>query len=166
MKNYRPIKNIEFRDMERGNLMFRNFSGRPGRYNKNGDKTFCVRIDNPEIAEELNNEGWNIKILQPREEGELPGHYLPVAIAFNNYPPQIYIHSRGKSTKLDNDTVGTLDDADIVSFDVVIRPYQYERDDGTMGVKAYVKYMHVTIESDPFSDKYAEEEYPSEHMPW
>lgn len=164
--NYRPIKNIQLTDLGRRDIMFRNFSGRPGRYNKNGDRTFCVRIDHPDLAQELNEEGWNIKVLAPRNEDEQPVSYLPVAISFKNYPAHIYQHNGKVVTELDEENIGNLDDVDILNVDIVIRPYQYERDDGSTGVKAYVKYMHVTVEQDPFAAKYASEEGPSEEVPW
>lgn len=164
--NYRAIKNIQMTDLGRRDIMFRNFSGRPGRYNKNGDRTFCVRIADPDIAQELNEEGWNIKVLAPRSEDEQPVHYLPVAISFRNYPAHIYQHNGKVVTELDEENVGNLDDVDILNVDIVIRPYQYERDDGSTGVKAYVKYMHVTVEQDPFAAKYATEEGPEDDVPW
>ena len=164
--NYKPIKNIQMTNLARRDIMFRNFSGRPGRFNKNGDRTFCVRIDNPDDAQSLNEEGWNIKVLAPRDELEEPVHYLPVAISFNKYPAHIYQHTGKVVTELNEYNIGNLDDVDILSVDIVIRPYQYERDDGSTGVKAYVKYMHVTVEQDPFAYKYAQEENPSENVPW
>lgn len=166
MGNYRPIKNINFSNLKRSNIMFRDFSGRPSRYNKNGARSFCVRIDDPQLAQELNEEGWNIKILAPRDEDQEPSHYLNVAVAYTNYPPHIYIHSGPTTTELNEDTVSLLDDADIISVDLVVRPYQYERDDGTMGIKAYAKYMHVTVEQDPYAAKYAGEESPEDDVPW
>ena len=163
---YRNIKNIQLTNLERRHIMFRNFSGRTGKYNKNGDRTFCIRIDDPALAQELNEEGWNIKVLAPRNDEEEPVHYLPVAISFRNYPAHIYQHTGKVVTELNEDNVGNLDDVDILGVDIVVRPYQYERDDGSTGVKAYVKYMHVTVEEDPFAYKYATEESPEDDVPW
>lgn len=163
---YKSIKNIQLTNLQRRDIMFRNFSGRTGKFNKNGDRTFCVRIPDAKLAQDLNEEGWNIKVLAPRNEDEEPVHYLPVAISFKNYPAHIYQHTGKVVTELSEDNVGNLDDVDILNVDIVIRPYQYERDDGSTGVKAYVKYMHVTVEQDPFAYKYATEESPEEDVPW
>ena len=47
---YKTTKNLV---MENARLIFRNFSGNETRFNRNGNRNFCVIIDNPEQAEEL-----------------------------------------------------------------------------------------------------------------
>ena len=146
--------------------MFRNFSGRPDKYNsKGGVRNFCVRINNEDDAHMLNEIGWNIKVLPPRNPDEVPVYYLPVGIRFDYYPPKIYQHSGRVTTLLDEDNIATLDDADIMSVDIEIRPYTWERN-GDGGVKAYVKIMHVVVEQDPFAARYATEESTEEEVPW
>ena len=160
------IKNIRLTGLESRDIMFKNFSGRPDKYNsKGGVRNFCVRINNEDDAHMLNEIGWNIKVLPPRNPDEAPVYYLPVGIRFDYYPPKIYQHSGRVTTLLDEDNIATLDDADIMSVDIEIRPYTWELN-GDGGVKAYVKIMHVVVEQDPFAARYAAEESPEEDVPW
>ena len=133
-------------------LLFKNFSGKPGDFNPAGNRNFCVALD-PDIAEQLREDGWNVKQSKSKEEGLPPLLYLPVTVRFSNYPPKIVMITSHGKTKIDEDEVNTLDWADIKNADVVINPYQYEVN-GRSGVKAYLKALYITIEEDEFESKY------------
>lgn len=142
--------------MEGVRIVFRNFEGKEGPYNKAGDRNFAVLLDE-EVARMMAEDGWNIKWLTPREEdeGEPDQAYLPVSIRFDVFPPHVVLVTSGGRTQLDESTIEMLDYAEITNVDLIIRPYTWTVNNKT-GMKAYVKTMFVTIEEDELVKKYAD----------
>jgi len=143
------VQNIS---VENARILFRNFAGKPSKFNAEGKRNFCLIVDN-DIAEELKEIGWNIKYLNPRDPDDAPQAYLQVAVAFDNFPPNIWLITGKKKTKLNEDTISILDYAEIENIDIIVRPYTWEVN-GKGGIKAYVKNMYVTIVENEFEKKY------------
>lgn len=131
-------------------ICFRNFSGNPGQYNREGDRNFAVVIPNDEIANELTDRGWNVTVKPPREEGEDYFRYLKIKVKFNDHGPTIYLKTNGVQNKLDEDTVHILDNIDILSVDLDIRPYHWSVN-GDSGQSAYLQTVRVTQKVDRFA---------------
>lgn len=163
MVNAKVTENIK---IENARILFRNFSGRESKYNRAGQRNFCVYIDDPDQAQRFIDDGWNIRVREPREEGDPPRHYLQVTVSFDNIPPTVYMLTKRKRVKLDAESIGTLDFAEILNIDLTIRPYNWIIQEGTKneksGVKAYLRTMYVVIDEDEFAEKYASDEYPQE----
>lgn len=138
-------------------IIFRNFSGEPSKYNREGDRNFALVIPNSDLAERLSEDGWNVKINDPREEGDDPFIYLPIKVKFNEKGPNVYLISGSRKNKLDEESVGILDDIDIRSVSMDIRPYDWEVN-GKTGRAAYLQSIEVIQEIDRFAARYAEED--------
>lgn len=138
-------------------IIYRNFEGRGDKYNREGDRNFAVVIPNQEIADELIEAGWNVKIKPPRDEDESPFMFLPVKIKFNGRGPQVYLRTGNRLNRLDEESVGTLDQVDIRSVDLDLRPYQWDVN-GKTGITAYLQAIEVTQEIDRFAAR--DEETP------
>lgn len=138
---------------------FRNFSGKAGRYNKEGDRNFVVFLSDS-TAQQLADQGWNVKFPKPiageDPEDDRRQPYLPVKLRFNAYPPVIYEISPSNPDnplRIDETTVDGLDWISYSNIDLVIRPYNWEVN-GQSGVTAYLSKMYITLEEDGFADKY------------
>lgn len=154
--------------IDNARICFRNFRGEETMYNAKDNRSFSIVIPNEEMADELKNDlneygvGWNVKIRAPREEGEMPFMHLPVKVKYTDRSaPKVYLISGRNRVELNEDTIGMLDDIDIKSVDMDIRPYDGE---GRFGPHrtAYLQSIYVTQEIDRFAARFAEEEYPTE----
>lgn len=149
----REDKSILFEDAR---IIFRNFEGKEGPYNRAGDRNFSLLLDE-ETALAMERDGWNVKELKPREEGDRGQKYIQVTVGFKGKPPIIVtITSRGR-TELDEESCEILDWADMLAVDLIIRPYNWTVGDKT-GVKAYLQSFFATLYEDALTLKYADVE--------
>jgi hypothetical protein len=139
--------------IENARIGFRNFSGEAGKFNPAGRRNFCVFFDDDFDVQTLEEDGWSIKYLKPRDEGDNPRPYLQVAVSYGAIPPKIILITRKGKTTLDETNINILDWAEIASVDLIIRPYNWDVN-GKSGVKAYIKSMYVTLVEDEFESKY------------
>lgn len=145
--------------MEGVRLVFRNFTGREGPYNNEGQRGFGVVLPDRKVAEAMMADDWNVKQFKPREddeEGEEPEFWLPVKLKYDGVrPPRVVmITSRGRTT-LSEDEIEMLDWAEITNVDLIVRPYPWSVQ-GKTGISAYLQSLYVTIEEDELEKKYAD----------
>ena len=142
-------------------IIYRNFAGAGSKYNREGDRNFAVIIPEKEMADALIAEGWNVKIKPPRDEDDDPFMFLPIKVKFNDRGPNAYLQTGARMNRLDEESIACLDDVDIISVDMDVRPYDWEVN-GKAGRTAYLQSIKVIQEIDRFAARYAEEEYPKE----
>lgn len=147
--------------IDNARIIFKNFTGKDDKFGREGDRSFSIVIEDDALAEQLSNDGWNVKPLTPRDPDEKVNHFIKVKISFKVRPPKIWLLTNHKRTLLDEDTIATLQYARIENADVVVSPWRWEVN-GKTGIAAYLETLYVKIEDDPFADKYADYESSDE----
>lgn len=132
-------------------IIYRNFTGRGDKYNREGDRNFAVVIPDEDMANELTDRGWNVKIKPPREDGDAPFMFLPIKVKFNDRGPNVYLKTGNNQHRLDEESVGLIDNIDIIGVDLDVRPYDWEVN-GKEGRTAYLQSMRVIQDADRFAE--------------
>lgn len=145
-------------------IIFKNFEGRGDKFNRAGDRNFSLLIEDPDTADALVKEGWNVKIKPGRDEDEEPFMRLPVKVKFTEYGPNVYLRTGDRVNKLDEESISCLDDIDIESVNMDIRPYDWEVN-GRTGRTAYLQSMEVIQRIDRFSARYGGNDIDGERLP-
>ena len=83
--------------LEDRKILFRNFSGEEGRFNAKGKRNFNVLLTDEE-AEAMTADGWNVKWMQPRDEGDVPQARIEVSVHFGKNPPRIVLITSSPSS--------------------------------------------------------------------
>ena len=135
-------------------IIYRNFAGAASKFNREGDRNFAVVIPDKDIMDALINEGWNVKSKPSRYEDEEDFMWLPVKVRFNDRGPAVYLKTGDTVNRLEEDSVGILDNIDILSVDLDIRPYDWEVN-GKPGRSAYLQAITVTQNIDRFTARYS-----------
>ena len=71
--------------IEGAHIMFRNFRGKSLSTIVLETETSAYFIEDDMDVEQLSNDGWNVRILEPRDEGDEPKHYIQVAVKLQEH---------------------------------------------------------------------------------
>lgn len=151
--------------IEDAQLIFKNFTGAPDKFDAHGHRQFNVRLDES-MAEELKAQGWNVKPLRKRDEDEDQFYHMNVNVNYGGKRgPRITLIGLADGeeinrTELTEDTVRILDGSYIVKADITINPYEWEPG----RLKGYLDQAYIFVEMSPLDLKYAQtEDDPNEY---
>lgn len=135
--------------VDNAKIRYKNFSGVGTAYNHAGDRNFVWVIEDEDLAEDLKEWGYNVKEKTNRD-GD-PVWNVTVKVKFNDYGPKIFLLNDGskKKTLLDADTVGCLDGAFIIQFDMDLRESEWNVN-GKSGIALYLNSARAIIEANRF----------------
>ena len=137
---------------------FRNLSGAPTKYNKDGgQRTFAVRLD-PELAMELRAARWNVKELPPLDPQEPPLYFIEVKVNYkedekDSRNPKIFKVNSSGVEELSRGAVGALDHADIDFVDLIVNPYVHDPETAEHA-NVYLNKAYFNIRQDDLDRKY------------
>jgi len=139
-------------------IFMTNFSGDPARSGKYPSTTRQANLVIPDVdlARDLIDEGFNVKLTKPREgeeEGFVPTYFTTIKVNYQvKYPPKIYLVAGDAEPQLlDENTIDVLDKIRVKNVDVTLNKRFTD-----MGNTLYVRTMYVEqdIDDDPWAGKY------------
>lgn len=154
-----PVKKyIEPIQIDNAQIQWRNFAGEERLpFNEKGKRNFVIMLDSMEQYEALQDLGWAPKLTKRKEDDpdSEPRPFLPVTVKYGKgRPPRVKVITSRGMRSLDEDTIFSLDFANIEKADVKVRAFQWEFN-GRTGVKAYMEAIYVTIREDELEKRYA-----------
>ena len=148
-------------------ILFPNLEGRRDRYNTNGDRSFRLKFNDNEFAQQLAEDGWNIKIYTPKNDDYEPYYYMNVKTKFRcdsdkvRQDPEIHRVNAKNDILCTAEDMATIDNdymsRKVIRTDLSINPYPWHNPgmgDGE-GVTAYLREMWVEVKDSPFAARYA-----------
>jgi len=149
-------------EVEGAGIIFKNFSGAPTEFNPAGGKRTFALVLPRELADDLAEEGWNIRRRPAKDEGDEDMLYTEIVVNMNSmYPPKLHLLFRyGDSEKmrlLHEDELFELDENIITDIDLIVHPFAHGRSNSAGStVKGYLKTLYATqVPAVDFGGKYS-----------
>lgn len=149
------IDDIEIEDVKI-KWAFSHFDGKADTFNDPGDHNFTIILP-PEQALDLQEQGWSIRKLDPREEGDDPEYTLKVKISYRFEPPKIYLIKNGRKIRADEQDLSDIKRATTEQISVIIQPSRWVHGNNS-GITAYVKELYAKIRQSRFEEMYEDYE--------
>lgn len=147
------IEEIELEDID-VKWSFSHFDGRADTFNDEGDHNFQIILPE-ETARELAAEGWNVREMDPYEEGDPPEYLLKVKISYKYEAPKIYLIKGDRKFRADEADLSDIRRDTCEQIDVIITPSRWVNGNRS-GVSAYVKELYAKVRESRFEHKYSD----------
>lgn len=132
-----------------------NFSGDPRRDKFGSDKRYANIIIPEELAEELVDEGFNVRHTDPKDSKYEKTYFVKASVNYDSkFPPRIFLVSGDNPPELlDSESVGVIDTMYIRNVNVILSKYYNTKIDKW---SLYVRTMYVEqeLDNDPFAARY------------
>lgn len=132
-----------------------NFSGDPRRDKFGSDKRYANIIVPEELAEELTDEGFNVRHTDPKDDEYEKTYFVRATVNYDSkFPPRIFLVSGDNPPELlDVESVGVIDTMYIRNVNVILSKYYNAKMDKW---SLYVRTMYVEqeLDDDPFAARY------------
>ena len=145
--------------IENTKLILRNFAGKATNYEPEDKPSFGVLISQ-EDADEFEAQGLPVKYLKPRHDEDVPIPFLKVRVNMKRDPAPLVVMKRFSEdgtlvdkTVLDQDTISTLDYADIADASLRLSIYEWTFQKKT-GKSWYLHDLVCNLNADDFLTKY------------
>lgn len=149
----RPDNNIRLQDIP---IKWRNFEGRAvPPYNAVGQRNFVLFLTD-EMGAAFRKLGFNVKHLDPQEEGGTGQDFVKVNVRVeSDRPPKVFlVNSKGKRL-LEPDMYELADVADVETIDVLVNRYERTWQDGRTTVTPYLQTIMLFLREDELEQAYA-----------
>lgn len=142
-------------------ICYRNFTGKAGEYNAEGDRNFSLIIPDQDMAQKLIDDGWKVVIKENNDPDATPFMHMPIKVRFskNGSGIPVWLISGSSRIRLDENTIGRLDRIQIESVDMDIRPWDWQKGNRS-GRAAYLHAIRVYQKIDRFTAEYENDTVP------
>lgn len=147
------IDDVELEDVKI-KWAFSHFDGREDTFNAKGNHDFQIMLE-PDVAERLLAEGWNVRTMDGYEEGDPPEHLLKVKISYKYEPPKIYLIKGDRKLRADERDLADIRRDTCERIDVIITPSRWVNGPNS-GITAYAKELYAKVKESRFSAMYAD----------
>lgn len=173
---------VNDKQMQLENVQFAfrtNFAGRQEKYNREGDRYFNIKIDDPETADMLIDMGFNIKKYDPFERAAKRGEelemsedqvdifwFMKVPVYTMYAPPTICVIDTSEIPELDEvvepdrktflpvELFESIDTMQTSNVDVILAVRPPAADNGIYN-RVSLKTMYISVEMSPLERKYS-----------
>lgn len=149
------IEDVELEDVQI-KWAFSHFDGRADTFNDEGDHNFTIILPE-ETARTLMDEGWNVREMDPYEEGDPPEYLLKVKISYRFEAPKIYLIKGDRKVRAEERDLSDIRRDTCEQIDVILTPSRWVNGNRS-GITAYTKELYAKVRESRFAAKYGDYE--------